>query len=135
MNPLVNLTARDGRGPDHGGKKDTMSDRPLRDTILDMTAASFTNTSLPDREVMLARIAALAAVDAPPSSYLMNLAVAQDLGLTLEDVQGILVAIAPITGGPKVVTATGAILSALGFAIDLLEDEEVGADRAAVTAG
>jgi alkylhydroperoxidase/carboxymuconolactone decarboxylase family protein YurZ len=112
-----------------------MSDRPLRDTILEMTASSFSNTSLRDREVMLARIAALAAVDAPPSSYLMNLAVAQDLGLTLEDVQGVLVAIAPITGGPKVVTATGSILKALGIAIELLEEEEAAADREAIAAG
>jgi alkylhydroperoxidase/carboxymuconolactone decarboxylase family protein YurZ len=101
-----------------------MSDRPLRDTILDMTASSVENTSLPDREVMLVRIAALAAVDAPPASYLLNLAVAHDLGLTLEDVQGVLVAIAPVTGGPRVVAATGAILKALGLAIDLLEAEE-----------
>jgi len=101
-----------------------MSDRPLRDTLIDMTAASVERTSLPDREVMLVRIAALAAVDAPPSSYLLNLAVARDLGLTLEDVQGVLVAIAPVTGGPKVVAASGAILKALGFAIRVLEEEE-----------
>jgi alkylhydroperoxidase/carboxymuconolactone decarboxylase family protein YurZ len=101
-----------------------MSDRPLRDTLIDMTAASVERTSLPDREVMLVRIAALAAVDAPPASYLLNLAVARDLGLTLEDVQGVLVAIAPVTGGPKVVAASGAILKALGFAIRVLEDEE-----------
>jgi alkylhydroperoxidase/carboxymuconolactone decarboxylase family protein YurZ len=101
-----------------------MSDRPLRDTLFDMTAASVERTTLPDREVMLVRIAALAAVGAPPSSYLLNLGVARDLGLTLEDVQGILVAIAPVTGGPKVVAATGAILKALGFAISVLEDEE-----------
>ena len=101
-----------------------MSDRPLRDTIIEMTAASLERTSLPDRETMLVRIAALAAVDAPPSSYLLNLAAARDVGLTLDDVQGVLVAIAPVTGGPKVVAATGAILKALGFAISVLEEEE-----------
>jgi alkylhydroperoxidase/carboxymuconolactone decarboxylase family protein YurZ len=101
-----------------------MSDRPLRDTLLDMTAASVERAGLPDREVMLVRIAALAAVGAPPSSYLLNLGVAREMGLTLEDVQGVLVAIAPVTGGPRVVEATGAILQALGFAIRLLEEEE-----------
>ncbi len=34
-----------------------------------------------------------------------------------------LIAVAPVTGGPKVVAATGAIYKALGFAIDVLEDE------------
>jgi len=105
-----------------------MSDQPLKDTLYDMTVASVERTSLPDREVMLVRIAALAAVDAPPASYLMNLAVAKDLGLTLEDVQGVLVAIAPVTGGPKVVAATGAILKAIGYAISVMEEEAEAAE-------
>jgi alkylhydroperoxidase/carboxymuconolactone decarboxylase family protein YurZ len=72
---------------------------------------------------MLVRIAALASVGAMPSSYLLNLGAAKDVGITLEDVQGVLIAIAPITGGPKVVAAAGAIFKALGFAISVLEDE------------
>jgi len=63
------------------------------------------------------RLAALAAVDAPASSYLLNLGAAVDVGLTLEDVQGVLIAIAPIVGSPKVVTAAGTIAAALGIAL------------------
>jgi hypothetical protein len=100
-----------------------MSETPLLDTLADMTAASIERAGLGDRELMLVRVAALAAVDAPPASYLLNLGAAAEVGLTLEDVQGVLVAIAPVTGGPRVVSAAGSIFKALGFAIDVLEDE------------
>ncbi len=103
-----------------------MSDTPLLDTLADMTAASLARAGLVEREVMLVRIAALAAVGAPPASYLLNLGAAAETGLTLEDVQGVLVAVAPVTGGPRVVAASGAIFKALGFAIAL--DDEAGAD-------
>ena len=92
-------------------------ERPLLDTVLAMTSASLERANLVDRELMLVRLAALAAVDAPASSYLLNLGVAVDVGLTLEDVQGVLIAIAPIVGSPKVVTAAGTIAAALGIAL------------------
>jgi alkylhydroperoxidase/carboxymuconolactone decarboxylase family protein YurZ len=92
-------------------------ERPLLDTVLAMTSASLERANLVDRELMLVRLAALAAVDAPASSYLLNLGAAVDVGLTLEDVQGVLIAIAPIVGSPKVVTAAGTIAAALGIAL------------------
>ena len=92
-------------------------ERPLLDTVLAMTSASLERANLVDRELMLVRLAALAAVDAPASSYLLNLGAAADVGLTLEDVQGVLIAIAPIVGSPKVVTAAGTIAAALGIAL------------------
>ena len=73
------------------------------DTLAEITAVSLERSTLEPRELMLARIAALAAVDAPPASYLLNAGTAMDVGITLEDVQGILVAVAPIVGTPRVV--------------------------------
>ena len=73
-------------------------DTPLLDTLAVMTAASVEACNLEDRELMLARIAALAAVGAPPASYLVNAGTAVDVGITLEDVQGVLIAVAPIVG-------------------------------------
>jgi|SRR5664279_2541212 hypothetical protein len=100
-------------------RKDMMmtDERPLLDTVLAMTAASLERANLGDREVMLVRLAALAAVDAPPSSYLLNLAAASDAGVAAADVQGVLVAIAPIVGSPRVVSAAGTIAAALGIAV------------------
>ena len=78
---------------------------------------------LEPREHMIARIAALVAQDAPPASYLMNVGTAADVGLTFEDAQGVLIAIAPIVGTSRVVSAAGNITKALGFAIAVIEAE------------
>jgi hypothetical protein len=98
-------------------------DTPLLDTLAAMTAASVTECDLEPRELMLARIAALAAVGAPPASYLANAGTASDVGVTLEDVQGVLIAVAPIIGTARAVSAAGNIARALGFAIAAIEAE------------
>ncbi len=94
-------------------------EQPLLDTVMEMTAASLSNSNLEARDLMLVRLAALAAVDAPPASYLLNLGAAVDAGLTLEDARGVLIAVAPIIGTPRTVSATGSIARALGFALDI----------------
>jgi hypothetical protein len=89
-----------------------------------MTAASLEATTLDADTVMLVRIAALVAVDAPPASYVMNLGVAAtELGIGEDEVRGVLTAIAPIVGTTKVVSATGNILRALGFVLEMAEME------------
>jgi len=109
-------------------------DTPVLDTLAAMTAVSLEASSLENRDLMLARIAALAAVDAPAISYLMNVGAAADSGITLEDVQGILTAIAPIIGTARTVSAAVKITEALGFAIAAIEaelEEELAAMEAA----
>ena len=84
-------------------------DTPVLDTLAAMTAVSVEQCDLDPRELMLARIAALVAVDAPPVSYLLNAGAASDVGVTLEDVQGILIAVAPVVGTPRIMSAAGNI--------------------------
>jgi alkylhydroperoxidase/carboxymuconolactone decarboxylase family protein YurZ len=98
-------------------------DTPVLDTLSEITAASVDHRTLEPREHMLARLAALVAVDAPPLSYLVNVGAAVDVGVTLEDVQGVLVAVAPIVGTPKVVSAAENIAETLDFVIDVTEAE------------
>ncbi len=97
--------------------------RPVLDTIAVMTAASIAECNLGAREHMLVRLAALVAADAPPLSYLANAGVSSDAGVTLDDVQDVLVAVAPIVGTARVVSAAGNIARALGFAIAVAEAE------------
>lgn len=94
---------------------------PVLDVLTHMTASSMNASSLGARELELVRIAALVAVGAPSASYLMNVGLAADRGITLEDVQGLLAGVAPIVGTARVVEASGNITSALGIAIDLAE--------------
>ncbi|HET9646726.1 MAG TPA: carboxymuconolactone decarboxylase family protein [Microlunatus sp.] len=94
-------------------------DQPVLDALAEITAVSVVRGSLPAREHMLARLAALVAVDAPTASYVMNAQTAADTGITVEDVQGLLIAIAPILGTPRIVSAADRITQALGFVIEL----------------
>ena len=96
---------------------------PVSDTLAVMTATSLENSDLPPREFMIARIAALVAVDAPAISYALNAVPASDSGITLDDVQGLLVAVAPIVGTARIVSATTNIAEGLGFVIALAEAE------------
>lgn len=96
---------------------------PVLDTLADMTAASLARSSLAPRELMLVRIAALIAVDAPPASYLANAGAAEESGVTGDDLQGVMIAVAPVVGSPKVVAAGGKILRALGLAVAVADAE------------
>ncbi len=88
---------------------------PVIDTLADMTAASLVRNTLAPRELMLVRMAALIAVDAAPASYLMNAGAAEESGVTADDIQGVMIGIAPVVGAPRVVSASGKILRALGL--------------------
>jgi hypothetical protein len=101
------------------------TEAPVLDLIGKMTADSIEASSLDAETLMLTRIAALVAVDAPPVSYMLNLAAAGEVGVEAEQVRGVLTAIAPIVGTPKVAAATGNIARALGIAIELAELEEM----------
>jgi alkylhydroperoxidase/carboxymuconolactone decarboxylase family protein YurZ len=94
-------------------------DQPVLNTLAEITAVSVARGTLDAREHMLARLAALVAIDAPAASYVLNVEPSAEVGLTVEDVQGLLIAIAPIVGTPRVVSAAGKITDALGFVIDL----------------
>jgi 4-carboxymuconolactone decarboxylase len=100
---------------------------PVLDLLGKMTADSLEASSLDAETLMLVRIAALVAVDAPPASYMMNLAAARELGIDEEQVRGVFAAIAPIVGTARVASALGKIVRALGLAIELAELEEAGA--------
>jgi hypothetical protein len=89
---------------------------PLGSSLLAMTAASIERCDLPDREIMVARIAALAAVGAPALSYALNAAAAAGSGLTVDDAEGILIAVAPIIGTARTVAAAAGIAEGLGIA-------------------
>ena len=99
------------------------SDTPVLDLIATMNVASIDQSELDPKSLMLVRLAALAAVDAPPVSYLMNLAVAGEVGVGPKDVQQVLIGIAPIVGTARVASAGGKIGRALGIAIAIAEAE------------
>ena len=99
------------------------NETPLLDLLGRMTLDSIETSSLEPDELMLVRIAALVAVDAPPVSYLMNAEAAAEVGIDAEKVRGILAAVAPVVGTARVASATANIVEALGIAIEVAELE------------
>ena len=89
---------------------------PVVDALVQMNDGIPERSGLDPDTFMLVRIAALASSGAPPESYLLNLGVAADLGLSVEQVQGVLIAIAPVIGGARVAGAANSMAQALGLA-------------------
>ncbi len=74
-------------------------------------------TGLDERAAALVKIAALIALDAPPASYGWQIANAIEVGVTPGDILGVLRAIAPQVGGPRVVAAAPEVMLALGLSL------------------
>jgi alkylhydroperoxidase/carboxymuconolactone decarboxylase family protein YurZ len=104
---------------------ESTSETPVLDLLADMTANSVAASSLDPETLMLVRIAALVAVDAPSFSYVLNLELASELDIDPERIRGVLAAIAPIVGTPRVASATGKIVEALAVEMEIAELEEL----------
>jgi 4-carboxymuconolactone decarboxylase len=72
-------------------------------------------SGLDARAFAMVKIAALVALDAPPASYQWQVDNAMAAGVSAKDILGVLFAIAPQVGGPKVVAAAPEIMLALGL--------------------
>jgi hypothetical protein len=99
---------------------------PVLETLAQMTLNTLERSGLDEETYTLVRFAALAATDAAPISYLLNIGEADAIDVPLERVQGTLVAIAPIIGSARVVSAASKIVRAIGLAeaIDAEAGEE-----------
>ena len=74
-------------------------------------------SGLDGRTFALVKIATLIALDAPPASYAWQVANALEEGATPEDLIGVLRAVAPQVGGPRIIAAAPEIMLALGLAL------------------
>jgi len=97
-------------------------DLSVIDTLMHMTEGTFEASGLDPETFMLVRLAALATLDAAPASWLVNIQVGGAAGLTPERIVGTLIAVAPVIGTARVVSAAGSIVRALGIAKTLAED-------------
>ncbi|MCL6667576.1 MULTISPECIES: carboxymuconolactone decarboxylase [Streptomyces] len=98
-------------------------DTPVLDTLTAMTLDSVERCHMEPRSLILARISALVAMDAPAISYLAHIDPAIKADFTVDQLQDLLVAIAPVVGTARVMSAAGHIAQAFGVAIALAETE------------
>ena len=100
-----------------------VGDAPVMEALIEINAASLARTELDPRSLMLVRLAALAAIDAPASSYLLHVGPSVEAGLTVKDAEDVLVAVAPIVGTPRTASAAAKIMEALDLAIELAQED------------
>ena len=93
-------------------------DVEVLESLLALQFENLEASGLDPKSYSLAKIAALIALDAPPASFIAQVAFALDAGATPEDILGVAVAIAPQVGMPKIVGAAPEIMLALGLALD-----------------
>jgi 4-carboxymuconolactone decarboxylase len=94
-----------------------LGDIEVLERALELRDAWQAQSGLDARVFSLVKIAALVAVDAPPASYLWQVSNALDAGATPNEILGVMRAIAPQVGGPRVVAAAPEIMVALGLSL------------------
>ena len=91
-------------------------DAPLVESLIRMHVDTQEQSGLDDRTYLLVRIAALVATDASAASYLVNLTVADEMGITADDVRGVLIALGPLVGSARVLSGAEKALKAIAAA-------------------
>jgi 4-carboxymuconolactone decarboxylase len=92
-----------------------MRDDRYIDALLSEDRANATLAGIDPRSHALARIAALIALDAAPPSYMSAVEPALEAGATYDEIVGTLIAVIPIVGVARVVSAAPNLALALGY--------------------
>jgi len=90
-------------------------DLQVLEEILAYREAEQASTGLDARTFALVKIATLMALDAPPASYVWQVANALDAGVTPQELLGVLRAVLPQIGGPRAMAAAPELMLALGL--------------------
>jgi hypothetical protein len=80
-------------------------DEEFLETLTDIQIMNIENSGLEPKAHSLCSLAALISVDAPIASYAWQTAVAEESGVTVDDVIGVLITLAPTVGMAHIVAA------------------------------
>jgi 4-carboxymuconolactone decarboxylase len=114
--------------PDNALGRIAAGEAPVLETLLAMNLDAAERSGLDSETYLLVRFAALVAMDAAPASYLITLGAAAESGLSVEKMQAVMVAIAPVVGSARVTAAAGAIVRGL-LGADALAEQVVPEQR------
>lgn len=92
-----------------------MGDLGVLDEAAQLRETEQRASGLDARTFSLVKIAALIALDAPPASYMWQVANALEAGATPQDFAGVLRAVMPQVGGPRAMAAAPELMVALGL--------------------
>ena len=95
-----------------------LNDEPSIQSALTVDGDPQTGSVLDPRTQALVRLGVCIALDAAPASYGWSVEAALAAGATVEEIVGTLLAVAPVVGVARVVTAAPALAGALGYDIE-----------------
>ncbi len=98
-------------------------DLDVLETAVGLRELDRAGSGLDPRTFAMVKIATLIALDAPPASYTWQISNALAEGVTPEEIIGVLRAVAPQVGGPKVIAAAPEIMLAMGLPLGDEDDE------------
>jgi len=95
-----------------------LNDEHFVESVLGMGRDTVEASRLDPKTHALVRLGAALAIDGAPNSYQATIAVALAAGAAVEEIVGALIAVAPIIGLPRVVSAAPDLALALGYDVD-----------------
>jgi alkylhydroperoxidase/carboxymuconolactone decarboxylase family protein YurZ len=96
-----------------------VDDNPeLMEGLVGLQVQNIESSGLDPKLHALVRLASLISVGAPPASYAWQLSLAREAGVSVDQIAGVLVAVAPTAGLPRVAAAAPAIKAVLADLAD-----------------
>ena len=99
------------------------NDERFVEEILAMQLSNVEASGLDPKTHALARLGALVALDAAPASYHWSVGMALGAGATVDDIVGVLIAVAPTVGLARVVSAAPPLAAAIGYDVERAIEE------------
>ncbi len=96
----------------------SLNDETFIENIVSMQLDNIEASGLDPKTHALARLGALVALDAAPASYQWNVGMALAAGATVDEITGVLIAVAPTVGIAKVVSAAPELALAIGYDVE-----------------
>jgi 4-carboxymuconolactone decarboxylase len=103
-----------GASPEEALKGMALGDGAVYEQVMKLHADNLTESALDKKSYALVRIASLIALGAEEASFVTNIGVATEWGVSADDIVGVLIALAPMVGAPRIVAAAPKIATALG---------------------
>jgi alkylhydroperoxidase/carboxymuconolactone decarboxylase family protein YurZ len=94
-------------------------DEVVLEAVLQMHLSAADTSGLDPKTCGLVRLAGCIASQASPQSYEWSVTASLDAGATVEEVVGVLVAVAPVVGVARVNRAASAIATAIGLEMEV----------------
>jgi 4-carboxymuconolactone decarboxylase len=99
-------------------KRDTL------ETVLELREDNMEASGLDPRTYALVKVATLIALDAAPASFIWQVEMAREAGVTEEELTGVLIAVAPQIGLVRAVAAAPELALAMGIDFEPEAEEE-----------